>query len=143
MARISLSFSTWHVTSKKTYELAALYAVVAPEHKSAVRYGTYWRPDLGRCLKPMSDFVRDRCGGILRGDRALLNALDAAQQQLNKRAIYQDTIAPVKNGAYAAWQRKDYQEAARLYGQIEVELTDLERRRLGYCQTKLGTGQGS
>ena len=96
-----------------------------------------WQPDQpDRIVRYVGEFARllAECGRqCLLGDEAVFEEMKARRDALIARSNQQRSAKAVRDKIAAAWERKDYKGVVELYGLIDGQLDELDKRRLHFA----------
>jgi len=74
--------------------------------------------------------------GVLSGDACIYQRLEQLRRERIDKMIVHSQVEQVRPLADAAFRKKNYAEAARLYRSISSSLTEVERRKLTFAEEK-------
>jgi len=124
--------------SNATYGLHEIFKAMIPGYEGEGFYQSSNRSGVAECISYIAANLKEHCADLLMGSAEAIRRVKMMRGKLARETTYQYTIAPTKNKAQGAWERKDYEEVIRLYKSIETELTALEGKRLDFACKRIG-----
>lgn len=119
------------------FSLPVILRAVTPAYKGQIFFQASERDAIEQCVKTIAKLVEEHCAGLLRGNSNDLKAVQEMQKEMTIEVTKQYTVAPVKNKAIVAWQRRDYLTVVTLYEAVKNDLNDIEKQRLKYAKKKI------
>jgi hypothetical protein len=90
-------------------------------------------------VSQLSELFKKYALSPLLSDKAIFTKLRKQREVLKDAFVRKVLVSQVRPEATEAFQRKDYQEAARLYESIKEDLTPTEVKKLQYAKKHMTT----
>jgi len=90
---------------------------------------------IAECVRTIAGLLRDYGKTALTAEPATLAQMDDISRVRNEAYTKEVIQTPIRKAAEARWQDHDYVAVRDLYGSIESDLTQVEKKRLEYARS--------
>ena len=119
---------------KYSYGMAeVLEAVLGHNHKITTFYQSSNPEGVRECVQSLAAVVERHYQPALKGDKNVFRNIDLVQAGMSKGLMQEMKLSSIRKEASKAWQKKEYQKVAELYGRIQQHLTPSEAKKLEYA----------
>lgn len=122
------------------YSIGSFLQLIDPKQADSYRYFIARNPDaVEKGVSQLSELFKKYALSLLLSDKAIFTKLGKQRIVLTHAFAREVLVSQVRPEATEAFQRKDYQEAARLYESIKEDLTPTEVKKLQYAKKHMTT----
>jgi hypothetical protein len=126
-----------HETS---YTIGSFMRLIDPKQAENYRSFAATNPNsVEKGVSQLSELFKKYALSPLLSDKAIFTKLRKQREVLKDAFVRKVLVSQVRPEATEAFQRKDYQEAARLYESIKEDLTPTEVKKLQYAKKHMTT----
>jgi hypothetical protein len=123
---------------KSGYKLS-LFDIVRFSAGNAVNvsYAASTKENLYSGLKILSNCLQSYAHKALIGDKVFYDEVLKFSRNCSIEKSLESKLNHIENLAKVSWERREYDEVIKLYGSIYEHLTELQRKRLNFCQRSI------